>query len=29
MRDHLAQFTLGGVLAAARGDAPWPGEPHH
>jgi len=24
LRDHLAQFTLGTVLAAARGDAPWP-----
>jgi hypothetical protein len=26
MRDHLAKFTLGGVLAAARGESPWPDE---
>jgi hypothetical protein len=26
MRDHLAQFTLGTVLAAARGETPWPDE---
>lgn len=26
MRDHLAKFTLGNVLAAARGDVPWPDE---
>ena len=24
MRDHLANFTLGSVLAAARGESPWP-----
>jgi hypothetical protein len=24
MRDHLAKFTLGSVLAAARGESPWP-----
>ncbi len=26
MRDHLTQFTLGGVLTAARGESPWPNE---
>ncbi|MFZ9730436.1 MAG: RrF2 family transcriptional regulator [Ilumatobacteraceae bacterium] len=26
MRDHLAKFTLGSVLAAARGESPWPDE---
>jgi Rrf2 family iron-sulfur cluster assembly transcriptional regulator len=26
MRDHLAQFTLGSVLAAARGETTWPDE---
>ncbi len=24
MRNHLANFTLGNVLAAARGESPWP-----
>jgi hypothetical protein len=26
MRNHLAKFTLGSVLAAARGEASWPDE---
>ncbi len=31
MRQHLEQYTLAGIAAAARGEAPWPeiNHPHH